>query len=116
MKRRPGLEVKSRHLGLLMASEVDKDTAAGDAVSEDCDTGAILDIARNTSPLTVPEPVPEVTGDRPVIGIARDEAFCFYYQDNLDLLAASGAELVFFSPMFDSLPETNAIYFGGGIP
>ena len=116
MKRRPGLEVKSRHLGLLMASEVNKDTAAGDAVSEDCDTGAILDIARNTSPLTVPDPVPEVTGDRPVIGIARDEAFCFYYQDNLDLLAASGGELVFFSPMFDSLPETDAIYFGGGYP
>ena len=116
MKRRPGLGVKSRHLGLFMASEVDKDTAAGEAVSEDCDTGAILEIASNTSPLPVPEPLPGVTGERPVIGVARDEAFCFYYQDNLDLLVASGAELVFFSPIHDHLPETDAIYLGGGYP
>ena len=116
MKRRPGLEVKSRHLGLVMASEVNNDSAAGDAVSEDCDTGAILEIARNTSPLAVPEPFLNVPGDRPVIGVARDEAFCFYYQDNLDLLVASGAELVFFSPIHDHLPKTDAIYLGGGYP
>ena len=116
MKRRPGLEVKSRHLGLVMASEVGEDSAAGDAVNEDCDTGAILDIARNTSPLPVPVLLPGITGDRPVIGVARDEAFCFYYQDNLDLLAASGADLVFFSPIRDPLPKTDAIYLGGGYP
>ncbi|MEI7433625.1 MAG: cobyrinate a,c-diamide synthase [Methanomicrobiales archaeon] len=116
MKRRPGLEVKSRHLGLVMASEVDNDSAAGEAVCEDCDTRAILEIARNTSPFAVQEPLPEGTGDRPVIGIAHDEAFCFYYQDNLDRLVASGAELVFFSPLRDPLPETDAIYLGGGYP
>ena len=116
MKRRPGLELKSRHLGLVMASEVDTDAAAGDAVSEDCDTGAILEIARNTSPFEVPEPLPDDPGDRPVIGIARDEAFCFYYQDNLERLVASGAELVFFSPIRDPLPKTDAIYLGGGYP
>ena len=116
MKRRPGLEVKSRHLGLVMASELENDAAAGEAVIEDCDTRAILDLARNTSPLTVPEPVPEVTGERPVIGVALDEAFCFYYQDNLDLLIASGADLVFFSPINGHLPEMDAIYLGGGYP
>jgi len=116
MKRRPGLEVKSRHLGLVMATEVDNNALAGQAVSEDCNTGAILEIARNANPLPVSEPLPEVTGERPVIGIAYDEAFCFYYQDNFDLLVASGAELRFFSPLHDPLPETDAIYLGGGYP
>ncbi|MEI6292332.1 MAG: cobyrinate a,c-diamide synthase [Methanomicrobiales archaeon] len=116
MKRRPGLEVKSRHLGLVMASEIENGAAAGDAVSEDCETGAILELARNTKPLPFSEELPDKTGDRPVIGIARDEAFCFYYQDNLDLLAASGADLVFFSPIHDALPKTDALYLGGGYP
>jgi len=116
MKRRPGLEVKSRHLGLVMASELGNDAVAGEAVGEDCDTGAILEIARNTSLLPFEERVPEMAGDRPVIGVAHDEAFCFYYQDNLDRLAGSGAELVFFSPIHDNLPETDALYLGGGYP
>ncbi len=52
------------------------------------------------------------------VGIARDRAFSFYYEDNLDLLRENGAEIVEFSPIADSaLPENlHALYFGGGYP
>jgi cobyrinic acid a,c-diamide synthase len=52
------------------------------------------------------------------VGVARDRAFSFYYEDNLDLLRENGAEIVEFSPITDRvLPENlHALYFGGGYP
>lgn len=52
------------------------------------------------------------------IGVAYDEAFNFYYEDNLDFLREQGAEIVFFSPLHQSeLPrDLNLLYFGGGYP
>jgi cobyrinic acid a,c-diamide synthase len=52
------------------------------------------------------------------VALARDPAFCFYYEDNLDLLREAGAELIPFSPLEDpALPEgTELVYLGGGYP
>ncbi|GAB4414887.1 MAG: cobyrinate a,c-diamide synthase [Thermodesulfovibrionales bacterium] len=56
-------------------------------------------------------------GSPPKIAIAYDRAFCFYYEDNLDLLKQAGAEIIEFSPLNDkTIPEADAIYIGGGYP
>jgi cobyrinic acid a,c-diamide synthase len=55
---------------------------------------------------------------RPVLAVARDEAFCFYYPENLELLIEEGAAVEFFSPLRDERPSTTAagVYLGGGYP
>src|SRR5207247_7207805 len=52
------------------------------------------------------------------VGVARDAAFCFYYQDTLDLLREAGAQVVPFSPLHDGcIPDSaDVIYLGGGYP
>ncbi len=54
----------------------------------------------------------------PVIAVARDEAFCFYYEDNLLMLREFGAKIKYFSPIHDySLPkDCDALLIGGGYP
>ncbi len=115
--RQQGLEVGSRHLGLVMAHESDGMRSYGPVIRESCDLNAILDVARNARLLTIsPATKTPVVERKAVIGVARDDAFCFYYQDNLDRLVRAGAEIRFFSPMQDALPEVDALYIGGGYP
>jgi cobyrinic acid a,c-diamide synthase len=110
------LAVKSRHLGLEMAHETGLMSEFAAVIDEHCDTSAIMSIARAASLLKDEITLPVEQRSRVKIGIAWDAAFCFYYQDNFDRLRSAGAELVFFSPLSDRLPDVQGLYIGGGYP
>lgn len=125
LPRRDELALPSRHLGLVPVAEDGLKDATFQAIAaqveETVAVDALLEMARSAPPLeegrsalfpTIPFP-PLVR-----IAVAQDEAFSFYYQDNLDLLRAWGAEPVPFSPLHDAaLPEhIQGIYLGGGFP
>ena len=117
------LHIPERHLGLHMAIECRGEVEtflhhAESIVREHIDLERIVQAASHAQPIYFEEtqrPKIEKSGR---LAVARDEAFCFYYEDNLDHLRAAGAEIVFFSPLEDiSLPEDIAgIYIGGGYP
>jgi cobyrinic acid a,c-diamide synthase len=117
------LAFADRHLGLHRADRetVPEDVfvAWGDRVREWCDVDAIVALAR-AAPALPETPAMErivVEGARCRIGLAFDEAFHFYYDDNLRRLESLGAELVRFSPIRDAhLPDVDGLYFGGGYP
>jgi cobyrinic acid a,c-diamide synthase len=124
-----GLPVQSelafpeRHLGLFAASEnaVPESTfdAWGKTASEWLGVGAIVERARAASDVAgdaAPASASAVD-ERCRIGLAWDEAFHFYYEDNLGRLESLGAKLVRFSPVRDTeLPSVDGLYFGGGYP
>lgn len=109
------LAVESRHLGLKMAGEDARMKDTGAFIEEHCSLDELLAAAANTTMISA-EKSPPSSEKKTRIGVALDEAFCFYYQDNLDVLRNKGAELVFFSPIHDPLPEVDGYYFGGGYP
>jgi len=137
------IELPSRHLGLHMAHEgyrMDYVTELASLAEDHLDMTAIRDIAQQTRDAgyaAVEGGSGVGVGDYDnngdygcdgddigdggstrhdiTIGVARDPAFCFYYQDLIDSLKRS-ANLVFWSPLADDLPEADGFYFGGGYP
>lgn len=116
-------KLESRHLGLTLPQEQKQlrekiGRLAG--VLRDClDIDEIIRLAEGASRLEQPDRPPArqaMTAGR--IGIAKDEAFCFYYQENLDFLQDHGYDLVPFSPLHDNALPTNleAVLLGGGYP
>ncbi|MEW6356175.1 MAG: cobyrinate a,c-diamide synthase [Planctomycetota bacterium] len=114
-----------RHLGLLPPQEHPDAEAAIEAaaaiVARHVDLDRLSDIACSAPPMESPDmqadDVPAEQGDRPRVGVARDSAFGFYYPENLEALAAAGAEMVMVSPLKDrELPPLDALYIGGGFP
>jgi cobyrinic acid a,c-diamide synthase len=118
----------SRHLGLVTADQTnlaDILDQLADACDQHLDLSAIVDLTKQgAKPPThqiskSPNPqIPKSPNPSIRLAIARDEAFHFYYPDNLEAFAAAGAELVNFSPIADArLPaDLDGIYFGGGYP
>ena len=128
----PQLGVVERHLGLTPNREVanaqDKLRSIAERIADQIDLDALLKIGRSEVPEhdSLPRLEPKLAGSKemvavarkPVrIGVAQDEAFGFYYPDDLQALQSNGAELVPFSPLSDrTLPEVDGLFFGGGFP
>lgn len=118
----PRFGLGSRHLGLVTPDEIDeinqKLLLLGQTAAETLDIDGILKLAQSAKSIdiVVKPTAPIVEGIR--IAVARDKAFCFYYEDSLQLLRELGARLVEFSPLADaSLPEgVSGLLLGGGYP
>lgn len=117
--RYEGLILKSRHLGLYPASEIENFEQSFDDFYQFCsDTVAFEEIARDFV-IADSKALESFTKTADVrLAIAKDDAFYFYYEENLAMLRARGVELVEFSPINDEkLPEDiDGIYLGGGYP
>jgi cobyrinic acid a,c-diamide synthase len=124
LPKRPEYAFPERHLGLysanLAAVPQNLFSAWEEIAAQWLDLDAIVAAARSASPLAVA--VGSAQGQsadaRCTIGVAFDEAFHFYYEDNLRRLEENGARLVRFSPLRSpSLPaDADGLYFGGGYP
>lgn len=117
---RRDLSMPERHLGLVPAEENNNLMATigamGDLIAAELDLEALMALAESAPPLEPYHPTMVRPHDL-TIGVARDEAFSFYYQDSLDFLNELGAELLFFSPLRDNtIPEVDGLYLGGGFP
>jgi cobyrinic acid a,c-diamide synthase len=116
----PSLTLPERHLGLHTAAEgaLTPELVGGlaDAVARGVDLDRLLALAGEL-PATAPPPARASSPIRARIGVARDAAFQFYYEENLDLLRRAGAELVAWSPLADAdVPDVDGLYLGGGYP
>ena len=118
----PECSLESRHLGLITAQEVSdldrKITILGEQAEKTIDLDGLIKLSARTVNLSC-DPVSVPSFPEPVrIAVAKDNAFCFYYHDNLNILSEMGAEIVPFSPLSDILlPENiHGIYLGGGYP
>jgi cobyrinic acid a,c-diamide synthase len=114
LPREREMEMKSRHLGLVMGFEKEHDVTALAAWLE---KHAAIDRMLSLRATACSAEAEKPSEERSVrIGVAQDEAFCFYYYDNLRELERQGADLVFFSPLVDDLPDVDGLYIGGGYP
>ncbi len=128
----PKLETQlfpERHMGLVPMAEHDwagpAVTAAARMAKDHLDLAAIRALAEAEAGLLEPTTADGLSpatravfsGDRPRIGVIRDSAFQFYYPENIEALAAAGAEVVMTSPLTDViLPPVDGLYIGGGFP
>ncbi|TCW41430.1 cobyrinic acid a,c-diamide synthase [Laceyella sacchari] len=126
LARDESMTLPERHLGLVPAVErgecEELFAQLADKVEQGVDMERLLAIAQDTPPLSMPsssylDAVPVVPG-APVVAVAKDSAFHFYYPENLELLERLGAKLVYFSPLADeAVPEeADGLLIGGGFP
>ncbi|WP_046727943.1 cobyrinate a,c-diamide synthase [Streptomyces humi] len=137
LRRTAQVQTPSRHLGLVPVAErrgdaVEAVAAMAAQVSDGCDLGALMELARGAGALpgaawdaagvlaspTHDRPSRSVEKSPPVVAVAGGEAFTFSYAEHTELLTAAGAEAVVFDPLRDGqLPDgTRGLIIGGGFP
>ncbi len=119
------VSMPERHLGLIPTSERKAMNSffskLTDFAQDNVDVDRVIQAAQSAEKLpdTNSRIYPEKNhAKKAIIGVAFDEAFNFYYQDNIDLLEAYGARVEFFSPIHDKNlpPKVDGLYLGGGFP
>jgi len=125
LRRDAGIEVPSRHLGLVPAAERAPEAVAvvqrlGELLAASCDLDAVLALAR-TAPDLAAEPWQPAVVDRarrPVVAVLGGPAFTFSYAETPELLTAAGADVAVVDPLRDAhLPAgTAGLVVGGGFP
>ena len=110
LAERQQLQIQSRHLGLHLPGEIKEIQRQLEVAAEELQKSVSIE---TTEKITSTELI-----TKPLIAVARDEAFCFYYEDNLLLLKEYGADIAYFSPLHDKeLPEgSSGLLLGGGYP
>ncbi|MEO0457122.1 MAG: cobyrinate a,c-diamide synthase [Cyanobacteria bacterium P01_A01_bin.114] len=128
LRRDAVMSLPDRHLGLVPTGELEDFGAIAArlaAVGQQCFDWAVLEQwvrvnkgegAVEAGLVPAQRGESEVGGRRVRIAIAADPAFNFYYADNLAQLEAEGAQLIYWSPLEDELPEVEGLYLGGGFP
>ena len=125
LKKQSDITIPERHLGLIPSEEKKINSALydklGQMVLETIDIDKLQEIAGSAA--VFPDYNRSIFINRAssldvTLAVARDSAFCFYYQDDIDLFEALGAKIIEFSPLADkSLPDgIDGIFMGGGFP
>ena len=114
------VSIESRHLGLVTADEIEDIQAKLDKLGELAEKYILIDKLIGHSESLLPEfialKIPHFS-DAPTIAVARDRAFCFIYQENIELLEKMGCRIEYFSPISDKcVPEADGLILSGGYP
>lgn len=122
LPRDEAFHMPERHLGLVADTEdsgvEERIEALASAVEAAVDIDQLLACSRNNNTKQAAAEARPAVASKLRLGLARDAAFYFYYEDNLDALRSRGVTLVEFSPLNDAaLPEgLDGLYIGGGFP
>ncbi|MEG0692247.1 MAG: cobyrinate a,c-diamide synthase [Oscillospiraceae bacterium] len=115
--------IESRHLGLVTADEIedinDKLELLAKTAEECINIDGLLLLGQSSKEVGYKDLWQHIKPKGALrIAVAKDEAFCFFYQDNLDLLKKLGAELIYFSPLLDKElpPKIDGLLLYGGYP
>jgi len=124
LKKESGIEIPERHLGLVPSIERGElepfFQQLGELVSATIDLDQIMSLAETSTiePFASSIFTPKSKETKVRIAVAKDAAFNFYYQENIELLEANGVECIYFSPLQgECLPaDVDGLYLGGGFP